>query len=357
MTAIQASPDAAQVEAFVGKVLTDSSAWLVTTLAMIGDRLGLWQSLAEGPATSIELAARAGIDERYCREWLCAMTAHSYLHHDPRSGRFTLPPEHAPALADEGGPMFFGGIHQEMLGLVTAIEPLIEVFRRGGGVPASAYGPNFWEGMTRFTANWFDNLLLPTWVPAMPEVEAALERGADVADIGCGQGRAIVKLAQAFPAGRYVGYDLHEPNLEAARAHATASRVDDRVRFELRDVSTGLPATYDVITSFDVVHDAVDPRGMLSSIHGALRPGGRYVCLDINASHRLADNTGPLGAMFYGFSVLYCMTVSLAQHGAGLGTCGFNAHTVSELCTQVGFSVVRRVPLDNPFNNLYEISP
>ena len=357
MTAIQASPDAAQVEAFVGKVLTDSSASLVTTLAMIGDRLGLWQSLAEGPATSVELAARACIDERYCREWLCAMTAHSYLQHDPRSGRFTLPPEHAPALADEGGPMFFGGGPP---GDARASHGDRTAHR---GVPAwrrcarLRLRPNFWEGTTRFTANWFDNLLLPTWIPAMPEVEAALERGADVADIGCGQGRAIVKLAQAFPAGRYVGYDLHEQNVDAARAHATASRVDDRVRFELRDVSTGLSATYDVITSFDVVHDAVDPRGMLRSIHGALRPGGRYVCLDINASHRLADNIGPLGAMFYGFSVLYCMTVSLAQHGAGLGTCGFNAHTVSELCTPVGFSVVRKVPLDNPFNNLYEISP
>ncbi|MDT7596588.1 MAG: hypothetical protein QOJ06_2134 [Pseudonocardiales bacterium] len=356
MTTTQAPPDQADVEAFVGKVLTDSSAWLMTTLAMIGDRLNLWQCLAQGPATSGELAERASVNERYAREWACAMTAHGYLSHDPDDDRFTLPPAHLPALADEGGPMFFGGVHQEMLGLLPAIQPLIEVFRRGGGVSPDTYGPDFFAGLSRFTSSWFNNLLLQQWISAMPEVEAALERGCDLADVGCGQGRALVTLAQAFPASRYVGYDIHEPSLHAARTHAQVSHVADRVHFECRDVVAGLPASYDVITTFDVVHDAVDPRGLLRAIRAALSPGGRYVCLDINASHQLADNTGPLGALFYGFSVLYCMTVSLAENGAGLGTCGFNEKVARELCAQAGFSAVRRVPLDNPFNILYEIS-
>jgi len=350
----------AEAEAFVGKVLTDSSAWLATTLAMIGDRLGLWTHLAEGPANSAELAARAGVDERYAREWLHAMTAHGYLTHDTDTdtdtGRFRLPEAHRPVLADEGGPVFFGGVHQEMLGLVPAIEPLVAAFRDGGGVPQSTYSAHFWDGLARFTAGWFNNLLLQEWLPAMPEVEAALERGCTVADIGCGQGRALVKLAQRFPGSRYVGYDLHQPSIDAARAHAAANRVADRVRFELHDATAGLAEQYDVITTFDVVHDAIDPLGLLRAIHAALRPGGRYVCLDINASHRHTDNTGPLGTFLYGFSVLYCMTVSLADHGAGLGTCGFNEQAARQYCAEAGFCTVRRVPLENPFNILYEIS-
>lgn len=356
MTATDTTVTEADVEAFVGKVLTDSSAWLVTTLAMIGDRLDLWKHLAEGPATSAEFAGRADIDERYGREWLAAMAAHGYLAYDQTSGRFTLPDTHRPALAEEGGPVFFGGVHQQMLGLVTAIEPLVGAFRDGGGVASTAYGENFWEGLTRFTGGWFENLLLPQWIPAMPDVEAALERGCDVADVGCGHGKALVKLAQAFPGSRYVGYDLHDASLDAARAHAEAAGVSDRVRFEQLDASTGLPGSYDVITTFDVVHDAVDPRGLLRSIRQALRRDGRYVCLDINASHQLADNTGPLAAMFYGFSVLYCMTVSLAGRGEGLGTCGFNEQVARQMCTEAGFETVRRVPLENPFNILYEIS-
>jgi 2-polyprenyl-3-methyl-5-hydroxy-6-metoxy-1,4-benzoquinol methylase len=187
-------------------------------------------------------------------------------------------------------------------------------------------------------------------------VQAALERGADVADIGCGRGQALIRLAQAYPNGRYVGYDIHPESIAAARASANAAGVAGIVRFECRDVSTGIPGDYDVITTFDVIHDAVDPSGMLGAIRAALRPGGRYVCLDINASHRLEDNTGPLAAYYYGVSVLFCLTTSLAQDGAGLGTCGFNEETARRMCADAGFGTVRRVEVDNPFNILYEIT-
>jgi SAM-dependent methyltransferase len=142
-----------------------------------------------------------------------------------------------------------------------------------------------------------------------------------------------------------------------ARANVEAAGVADRVRIELCDVSKGLPETFDVITTFDVVHDAVDPAGLLVAIREALRPDGRYVCLDINASHRSEDNVGPLGALFYGFSVFYCMTTSLAHGGTGLGTCGFNPHTADAMCADAGFSSVRRIDMENPFNNLYEARP
>ncbi|TMD30101.1 MAG: class I SAM-dependent methyltransferase, partial [Chloroflexi bacterium] len=133
--------------------------------------------------------------------------------------------------------------------------------------------------------------------------------------------------------------------------------VADRVRFEQRDVSAGLPEQYDVITTFDVIHDAIDPRGLLRTIRQALRPDGRYVCLDINCAEHLEGNAGPLGSLFYGFSVLYCMTTSLSGHGEGLGTVGLPEGKLQELSREAGFSSVRRVPLENPFNNLYELQP
>jgi SAM-dependent methyltransferase len=346
------------MEAFVHKVLGDTSATLTTILAVLGDRLGLFKDLAaHGPATSDELASRAGVNERYAREWLGGMASAGYLEYEPATRRFTLPPEHAPALAQEGGAVFFGGIYQELPALTGILDQLTVAFRAGGGVPQSAYNDQMWDGLERFTNMWFENLLTQQWLPAMPDVQARLERGAQVADVGCGRGRALIKLAQVFPKSRYTGYDVFGPTIERATANARAAGVADRVRFAQRDVSQGLPEPYDVITTFDVVHDAVDPVGLLRTIRQGLRADGIYVCLDVNCSEKLEENSGPLGAMFYGFSVLYCMTTSLAGGGMGLGTLGFHESKVRELCAQAGFSHVRRVPLENPFNTLYEIRP
>lgn len=351
----QPTIDQAKTEAFLGKVLSDTSGMTVTILASIGDRFGLFQDLAQAPATSAELASRAGINERYAREWLSGMASAGYVEYDPASRRFTLPAEHLPVLAQENGPIFFGGIHQMLCGMIGPFNQLIQAFQHGGGVPQSAYDNNMWDGLERFTAGWFENLLIPVWLPAMPEVQAKLDRGALVADVGCGRGKALIKLAQAFPRSSYVGYDIFEPTILQARTHAQAAGVADRVRFEHRDVSAGLPEQYDVITTFDVVHDAVDPRGLLRAIRQALRSDGRYVCLDINCSEKLEENAGPLGSLFYGFSMLYCMTTSLAGHGEGLGTVGLPEAKLHELCMEAGFSSVRRVPLENPFNTLYEV--
>ena len=348
----------AKMEAFVHKVLGDTSATLTTILAVLGDRLGLFKDLAaHGPATSDELASRMGMNERYAREWLGGMASAGYLEYEPATRRFKLPPEYGPALAQEGGPVFFGGIYQELPAVTGVLDQLTVAFRAGGGVPQSAYSDQLWDGLERFSRIWFENLLTPQWLPAMPDVQAKLERGAQVADVGCGRGRALIKLAQTFPNSRYMGYDVFGPTIERAMANARAAGVADRVRFAQRDVSQGLPEHYDVITTFDVVHDAVDPLGLLRTIRQGLRVDGVYVCLDINCSEKLEENRGPLGALFYGFSVLYCMTTSLAGGGMGLGTLGFHEPKVRELCAEAGFSQVRRVPLDNPFNNLYEIRP
>jgi len=355
--ATQQTVDQAKTEAFLGKVLTDTSGLTTTILASIGDRLGLFKHLAQAPATSAELAARAEINERYAREWLGAMASAGYLEYDTQSQRFTLPAEHLPVLAQEDGPFFLGGMHQMLVGMIGPLNHLIQAFQHGGGVPQSAYDHNLWDGLERTTAGGFEHLLIPVWLPAMPEVEAKLEQGALVADVGCGRGRALIKLALAFPRSRYIGYDSFEPTIAQATAAAVAAGVADRVRFEHRDVSTGLPEQYDVITTFDVIHDAIDPRGLLRTIRQGLRADGRYVCLDINCAEQLEGNAGPLGSLFYGFSVLYCMTTSLSGHGEGLGTVGLPEGKLQELGAEAGFNKVRRVPIENPFNNLYELQP
>ena len=348
----------AKQEAFVQKVLSDTSATMTTILASIGDRLGLFKDLAaNGPATSAEVARRTGTNERYVREWLGGMTTAGYVEYDSTTRRFTLPAEHAAAVAAEGGPFFFGGVYEMIPALVAVVDQVTEAFRKGGGVRQANYPSGMWDGLERFTAGWFNNLLLQQWIPAMPNVQSKLERGVRVADVGCGRGRALIKLAQGFPACQYFGYDVYGPAVEEATARAKAAGVENRLTFQQADVSKGLPSQYDVITTFDVIHDAVDPLGLLRVIRRALSPDGVYVCLDINCSEKLEENIGPLGALFHGFSVLYCMTTSLAWGGVGLGTVGFHERKVQEMCSEAGFRSVRRVPLENPFNNLYEIKP
>jgi SAM-dependent methyltransferase len=352
----QASVEQEQAQGFLSQVFGDLTGLTNTTLASIGDRLGLFRNLAaHGPATSQELATRMGLNERYVREWLGGMASAGYLTYDLGEGRFALPLAHVPTLADEGGPLFLGGVQQEMLGTLATLGRVIEAFQHGGGVEPADFAGDTWEGIERFTNGWFNNLLVQQWLPLMPDVQAKLERGVEVADVGCGHGRALIKLAQAFPQSHYVGFDAVPAQIERARANVVSAGVADRVRFEHRDVAAGLPGLYDVITTFDVVHDAANPLGLLDAMRRALKPDGIYVCVDINCSDKLEENLGPKGAFFHGCSVLLCLTMSLAEQGAGLGTLGLHEGKLRELCAEVGFGTVRTVPIENPFNNLYEI--
>jgi 2-polyprenyl-3-methyl-5-hydroxy-6-metoxy-1,4-benzoquinol methylase len=354
MTTIELDTDRAA--AFTARVLGDTSAATTVVLAALGDRLGLFASLAtDGPATSDELAARTGTDERYVREWAAGLVAAGYLDRDPVDGRIALPAEHAPTLAEEAGPAFLGGVHQELLGAFQRYHRVADAFRTGGGVAPEDLHEDVWLGTERFTAAWHRNLLIPQWLPLMPEVLGRLRAGARVADVGCGAGHAAVALANAFPSCTVVGYDAHAPVVERAHALAAEAGVADRVSFAALDAAAGLPERFDVITTFDVLHDAVDPQRMLRAIHDALDPDGVHVCLEINCADHSADNIGPIATLLYGFSVLYCMTTSLAHGGAGLGTMGLPPARLRELARRAGFARVRQVEMDNPFNILYEL--
>jgi SAM-dependent methyltransferase len=342
---------------FTGRVLADTAAAATVVLAALGDRVGLFKDLAEhGPGTSGELAARTALSERYVREWLAGMFAAGYLAYDEVQCRYSLPAEHVPTLATEPGPAFFGGVHQELIGAIQRYDEVAQAFRRGGGVRPADLHPDVWAGTSRFTAQWHQNMLVQQWLPLVPDTEARLRAGARVADVGCGTGQALIALARAFPAITATGYDAHPPSVEQARRAAAEAGVADRVSYHALDAAAGLPESFDVITTFDVVHDAVDPLGLLRSIRDALRPGGRYLCLEINCSDQAAGNTGPIAALLYGFSVLYCMTTSLAEGGEGLGTLGLPESVLRQLAGKAGFTQVRHVEMDNPFNRLYELA-
>jgi hypothetical protein len=178
-----------------------------------------------GPATSIELSNISSTNERYTREWLNAMASAGYLQYDPSSQHFRLPPEHSPVLTQEGGPMFVAGIYQQLLAETKNMQKLIELFKNGGGIALKEFDENEFEGMERMTASWFENLLLQEWIPAVPEVKTKLEKGALVADVGCGRGRAIINLAQAFPNSRFVGYDIFEPIIQYAKSQCISAGI------------------------------------------------------------------------------------------------------------------------------------
>jgi SAM-dependent methyltransferase len=342
---------------FTGRVLADTAAAATVVLAALGDRTGLFKELAAGgPGTSGELARRTGLSERYVREWAAGLYAAGYLGYDEAQQRYELPAEHAPTLATEPGPAFFGGVHQELIGAIQRYDGVAAAFRTGGGVRADQLHPDVAAGTSRFTAQWHRNMLVQLWLPLVPAVQAKLRGGARVADVGCGAGLALIELARAFPTITGVGYDVSPVAVAAAREAAAAAGVADRISYQVLDAASGIPERYDLITTFDVVHDAVDPVGLLRSIRDALHPDGRYLCLDINCSDRSSDNVGPIATLLYGFSMLYCMTTSLAEGGEGLGTLGLSEPVLTRLATKAGFGQVRRVEMDNPFNNLYELT-
>jgi SAM-dependent methyltransferase len=329
---------------------------VIVAQAAIGDRLGLFKTLATGgPATSSELAARAAIDERYAREWLSSMAAAGYVTYDPASMRFGLPTEHAMVLAHEDGPAFLAGYLQGTMGHLAMIDRVTDAFRTGRGVPASEYGADTWDGVERMSGPIYVNALVPQLIAAIPDVQAKLERGAHLADVGCGRGRAVVELAQAFPKSTFAGYDALESNVAGAVAHAKEAGVADRVQFEVRDIANGLPETFDIVTAFDVIHDTADPKATLAAIHDGLRPGGVLLCLEITAPERLEDALSPMTAALYGVSTFFCMSVSLGAGGVGVGTLGLPESRLREYAEQAGFCSVERAPVEIPFNTLYVI--
>jgi 2-polyprenyl-3-methyl-5-hydroxy-6-metoxy-1,4-benzoquinol methylase len=341
------------------KLLGDTTGALVGALIVIGDRLGLFDTLAAaGSATSEEFAARAGINERYAREWLSAMACQGYIDYDDLSDSFSLTPEQIFCLVNQDSPLYLTSMFGVLPDYWRNLDLLTDAFRHGGGVPQERFGEEWTCGFQRFSRTAFVNYLCQSWIPAMPEIEARLRAGGSVADVGCGNGMALIQIARCYPEAKLAGFDFHAPAIEAARASAEAEGVGDRIRFEVLDAAEGIPGEYDLITCFDVVHDMPFPRQALPQIRKALAPGGSFFVLEFNFSDELRENIEHpfgIGSFGYGASIHYCMTTALAVGGEGTGTC-LGERRLRAFAAEAGFSEVRRLDFpENPFNLIFEI--
>lgn len=326
-------------------------------LCYIGDRVGLFKAMMNGgPMTVEEVAAKAGLNARYVREWLGAMAAARYVEYDPAKNTYLFGPEYAAALADEDSPFFIGSYFQMAQAAVTVAPKVAEAFKNGKGVTQAEYPVSFFEAAERNSRTRYLHKLLRKWIPAMPQVVEKLKAGGDAADVGCGGGRAAIMIAEAFPKSRIAGYDLHAESIERARRNAQNAGVADRVSFEVADGGKLPEGRFDLVTTFDVVHDAVDPAGLMSAIRRALKDDGTYLVQEVNVSEKIEDNIRPMGKMVYSVSTLYCMTTSLAHGGAGIGTV-MGEGKARELAAQAGFTRFTRLPIKDDFAVLYELRP
>jgi Rv2258c-like winged HTH domain/Methyltransferase domain len=338
---------------FMTRVLGDMSGAMIGLMGIIGDRLGLFRLLVSGPSTPEELAERASVDHRYVRDWLNALTCAGYLEHDPASGCYALPAEHAMVLAAEGAPTFLGGGYEQLAGFAGALDRVIGAMSDGKGVPQADYGPALHSGMERMSASWFDHQLVQQWVANVPGLARCLEVGATVADVGCGPGRALIALARAFPSTSLVGYDLFAPALTRAEANIAQAGLSGRIRLVHRDAAAGLDGPFELITTFDMLHDATRPEAIAAAVHRALAEDGIWLVAELARGESVDDNLGHPGAILYATSVLFCTPTSIAGGGQGLGSMGMPGSAVRALCFDAGFTSVEALSLDNPFNVVY----
>lgn len=334
--------DPERVDAFAGEIFGHVRSGLLVYMIDLGHRTGLWDAAAAG-GTCEQIAERAGVQERYAREWLGAVTTGGIVRYDAATTTYLLPPEHAACLTGTGAENLapFATI-QAHLG--KHLHDVADAFIHGGGVPYESFRPEFtdvMDGISRFT---FDGSLVDGLLPLAPGLVDRLRAGVRVADVGCGTGHALVLLAQAFPASTFVGYDLADEALDRGRKEAADLGLDN-VRYEQRDVAhLDVEDAYDVIVSFDTIHDQVDPVAVLAAVHRALVPGGTYVMVEPVVSSNLEDNIeNPMSTILYGVSTLHCLTVSLAHGGAGLGT-AFGEQKAHELLRGAGFADTTQHP-------------
>lgn len=325
---------------------------ILTLMVDLGHKTGLFAALAQGPGTSAEIADRVGLQERYVREWLGAMATGGIAEYDPATHVFTLPPEHALCLTG-GSSRNLAPTAQYLAMLAKHVPAIVDAFHQGGGVPYTDFRPDFTEAMDASWRRLYDGLLIKGFLPLAPGLADRLAAGISVADVGCGTGHAVNLLAKEFPASTFVGFDLGVDAIDRARAEAREMGLTN-ARFEVLDAAT-LPADpkYDLITTFDAIHDQRDPATVLSRIAAALAPEGTYFMVEPKASSNLAENIGnPFAPYMYGFSVLHCMTVSLASGGDGLGT-AWGEQTARRMLAEAGFSRVEVVDAPGPQNSIY----
>ena len=352
-----ATIDQDRLDEFMGRFVGDLGAAVSAGLVVIGDRLGLYRAMADGqPVSAEQLAERTGTDARYVLEWLSNQAAGGYVSYDASTEAFFLTPEQSLALAQEDSPAFVPGAFQLVAGLTHDLETIAEAFVERRGVGWHEHHPDLFAGTERFFRPGYAANLISSWIPALDGVQARLESGGVVADVGCGHGASTILLAKAFPRSRFVGFDYHDASIERAREAAAQAGVDDRVTFEVASAK-GYPARgYDLVAMFDCLHDMGDPVGAAAHVLETLAPDGTWMIVEPFAGDRLQDNLTPVGRVFYGASTLVCTPASRDQEvGLALGAQAGEAR-LRDVVTAGGFTRFRRAT-ETPFNLVLEARP
>ncbi|MDA0182494.1 class I SAM-dependent methyltransferase [Solirubrobacter phytolaccae] len=340
--------DEAKVQDFVFQAVGELGATLNAALVVIGDRLGLYKAMAgAGALTPRELADRTETNERYVREWLNAQAAGGYVTY--ADGRYTLPAEHAVALADENSPVFLQGAFQLMCAAVRDEPKITEAFKSGAGVGWHQHDHDLFEGCERFFRPGYQHNLTQSWLPALTGVEEKLRKGARVADVGCGHGASTMIMADAYPESGFIGFDYHGASIQAAN-----DKADGRASFAVATAQDFPGVGYDLVTTFDCLHDMGDPVSAASHIRNALAKDGTWLLVEPFAGDTVEENLNPVGRVYYAVSTLVCTPASLSQEvGLALGAQAGEAR-LRDVVTAAGFNHFRRVA-ETPFNLVFEV--
>lgn len=345
--------DMDQLNAFLGKFVSDLGASVHAGMVVIGEKLGLYKALADTPATSAELAKKTGTDERYLREWLASQAAGGYITYDASTQRFSLTPEQAFTLATEDSPAYLPGAFELALGSLAAVPRIAESFRTGAGMGWHEHVEGVFHGCEKFFRPGYAANLVSSWIPVLQGVQAKLEQGARVADVGCGTGSSTILMAKAFPKSEFFGFDYHDQSVEAAREKAQKEGLSERVHFEVVKAKEFPGKDYDFVAVFDCLHDMGDPVGAAKHVRQSLAPGGTWMIVEPFANDELKDNLNPVGRVYYSFSTLLCTPCSRSQEvGLCLGAQAGEAR-IREVVTAAGFTHFRRAT-ETPFNIVYE---
>ncbi len=353
MTATELDPG--KVEEFVGRMVGLMNSSMLGLMTSVGHRTGLFDTMATLPAsTSAQVAKAAGLDERYVREWLNAMTVGRFVNYDPAARTYVLPAEHAAALTRAAGPGNMANMAQFTALMGGVEDEIVECFRAGGGVPYSRF-PKFQELMAEMSGQVHDAALIGGELALVDGLIDRLRGGIDVCDIGCGQGHAINLMAKEFPKSRFTGLDFSEEGIASGQKEAAELGLTNTT-FEVKDAAKlDGKRKFDFITVFDAIHDQAKPDVVLKGIADSLKPGGVFLCVDIAGSSNVEDNLEhPMAAMLYSVSTFHCMTVSLALDGAGLGTM-WGEQKANEMFREAGFTSVETKRIPEDFLNVYYV--
>lgn len=328
---------------FAGKVMSDVGGALAVLLSYLADQTGVYRSLREiGPCSDTELARHCGVDERYLREWLCAQAAAGYIVYHEAEEKFSLTPEQAIVLAEEGHPACMQGFMQQAVAQATTHDKAVDIFRSGAGRDWGDHHACCFCGTDRFFRPGYNANLVSAWLPSLEGVVEKLERGAKVADVGCGHGSSTILMAQAFLDSTFIGYDYHLPSIRMATEKASAAGVDANASFIQRPAKQIEEKDFDLICMFDALHDMGDPVGAARHLRECLAPDGTLMLVEPLAGDRIADNMHLLGQLFYSASTLICTPASRAQEvGLALGAQA-GEKRLTEVLKEAGFRHIRR---------------